>query len=93
MKLKQTRAFTKVIREHFKLRAEVVTLAAMLEIAEQLNQPPIGWLKALKLARTKQEYRNISEQFEPQLAELERSAGATELDRLLNSIPPAEFLN
>ena len=93
MEPKQTRQFIKLIREHFRLRAEVITLAAILETAVRLNQPSLGWLKALKLARTEQEYQNTSEQFEPLLAELEQSAEATELDSLLDSIPPTQFLN
>lgn len=93
MKPEQTHEFVKLIREHFRLRADINTLAAILETAVRLNRPPFGWLEALKLARTKHEYRNISEQFEPQLAEVERSLEEAELDRLLDSIPPTQFLN
>jgi hypothetical protein len=93
MEAKQTREFVKLIREHFRLQAEVRTLAALLETAVQLNQPPFGWLDALKLARKQPDYRSISEQFEPQLAEVERSLEESELGRVLEKIPPIQFLN
>jgi len=93
MESKQAHKLVQLAREHFRLLAEIKSLAAILETAERLNQAPIKWLDALKLLRTQPEYRNISEQFEPQLAEVERSAEAIELGRLLDSIPPAQFLN
>ena len=82
---------------HFRLQAEVRALAAILEPAVTLKQPPYDWLEALKLARKQREYRNVSEQFEPQIAQLEQAPEAKEaagnLDDFLSSIPPAEFLN
>jgi hypothetical protein len=93
MKPEQTREILKLVREHFRLQAEVRTLAAMLEVAERLDQAPFKWLDALKQARETQGYRSISEQFEPQLVAIEHSLEENELAHLLGSIPPAEFLN
>jgi hypothetical protein len=93
MEPKIVREFIKLIREHFRLQAEVRMLAAILETAVVKDQPPIGWLEALKQARKTQTYRNISEQYAPLLAQLEQSADANELDRLIGTIPPTDFLN
>jgi hypothetical protein len=93
MESESTQAFVKLIREFFRLQAEVRTLAAILQTAEQLDQPPIKWLEALKQARTHPNYRNISEQYAPLLDHIEQSAQANELDRLIKSIPPTQFLN
>lgn len=93
MEPKTTREFVKLIREFFRLQAEVRSLAALLQTAELMDQPPIKWLDALKQMRTLQEYRNISEQYAPLLAHIEQFAEATELDQLIKSIPPTEFLN
>jgi len=93
MNPKRAHEFVKLIREHFRLQADVRALAAILEMAEKHNRPPYGWLDALKVMRTEPAYRNISEQFAPRLAELEQSLEANELVRLLESIPPAHFLN
>ena len=93
MEPKTTREFVKLIREHFRLEAEVKTLAAILETAVFLNQPPIGWLNALKVARLQQDYRNISEQFGPQLVQLDAAVDWNELIRVLGNIPPSQFLN
>ena len=93
MEPKVIREFIKLVREHFHLQAEVKTLAAILETAVYVHQPPIDWLEALKLARETEAYRNISEQYAPLLAQLEQSADANELDRLIGTIPPTDFLN
>lgn len=93
MKPERVREFVKLIREHFRLQADVKALAAILETAVRLNQPPFEWLEALKLTRKEAAYRSISEQFEPQLAELERSLEENDLARLLKSIPPVQFPN
>jgi hypothetical protein len=93
MNAKQTHTLIKLVREHFKLQADVQTLAAMLETSVNLGRPPVGWLKALKLARQEPNYRNISEQFETQLVELERSLDESELARLVDSIPQTDFPN
>lgn len=93
MEPESTQAFVKLIREFFRLQADVRTLAAILQAAEQLDQPPIKWLEALRLARLQPDYRSISEQYAPLLAHIEQSAEANELDRLIKSIPPTQFLN
>jgi hypothetical protein len=93
MKPEQVQEFIKLLREHFRLRADVKASAAILETAVRFNQTPFGWLEALKVTREEPAYRSISEQFAPQLAELEQSLEASELVRFLESIPPTQFLN
>jgi hypothetical protein len=93
MEPKQTREFVKLIREQSRLQADIRLLAAILQTCTALNQPPLDWQEKLRLGRLTPEYRNICQQYEPQLAELERSLDASELDRLLDSIQPADFLN
>jgi len=93
MNPRHTREFVKLIREQFRLQADVRLLAAILQTCAALNQPPLDWQEKLRLGRLTPEYRSVSQQYEPQLVELERSLDATELDRLLDSIPPTEFLN
>jgi hypothetical protein len=93
MESKIIREFIKLIREHFRLQAEVQTLAAILETAVHVHEPPNGWLEALKLARETEAYRNISEQYASLVVQLEKSADANDLDRLMDTIPPTDFLN
>jgi hypothetical protein len=93
MQPKVIREFTKLVREHLRLQAEVKTLAAILDTAVYVHQPPIDWLEALKLARETEAYRNISEQYDSLLVQLEKSADLNQLDRLISTIPPTEFLN
>ena len=81
------------MRANFRLQADVRALAMILEAAVDLNQPPLGWLDALRLARLQPEYRSISEQLAPQFAALEQSLDLSELGGLLDSIPPTDFLN
>src|SRR5713226_9355864 len=81
---KFTKEFTKLLREYFRLQAEVKTLAGIIQTFVHLNEPPpMNWLELLKLARETQDYRNISEQYTQVLARLESVADASELARLL----------
>jgi hypothetical protein len=93
MATKQSREIVKLIREHFRLQADVRLLASLLEAAERLNQAPHGWLKALRQGRMTPEYRNVSEQLEPQLAQFEQSLDADELNHLIEMLPPTQFVN
>jgi hypothetical protein len=85
---KQIRETAKLIREHFRLQAEARSLAAILEGAEQVRQPPWNWRDALKQLRLTESYRNISEQYTQQLADIEQYADENELCRVIDTIPP-----
>jgi len=93
MEPKVIREFIKLVREHSRLQAEVKTLAAILETSVYVHEPPIDWLEALKLARETEAYRNISEKYDSLLVQLEKTADLNQLDRLISTIPPTEFLN
>jgi hypothetical protein len=84
----QIREMGKLIREHFRLQAEIRSLAAILEGAEQVRQPPWGWRQALKQLRLTESYRKISEQYAQQLTHIEQAADENELRRLIDTIPP-----
>jgi len=85
---KQVREFVPLIREYFRLQAEVRSLAAILEGAVQGHQPPWGWREALKQLRLTDCYRNISEQYALELAHIEQAADEHELRRVLDTLPP-----
>jgi len=78
----------KLIREHFRLQAEARSLAAILEGAEQVRQPPWKWRDALQQLRLTQSYRNISEQYAQQLAHIEEAADENELSQVIDTLPP-----
>jgi len=82
------RETARLIREHLRLQAEVRSLAAILESAEQVRQPPWAWRDALKQLRRTESYRNISEQYAQQLARIEEAADENELSRVIGTIPP-----
>ena len=90
---KQIRVFVKLVREHFRLQADVRMLASLLETSLALNQLPHGWLDALRLGRLQPEYRSISEQYASQLAHIEQTLDAKELEKLIGTIPPTQFVN
>jgi hypothetical protein len=87
------RVIVRLIREHFRLQAEVKLLAALLETAVALNQPPNRWPEALRQGRLQREYRSISEQYASQLAHVEQTLDAKELEKLIGTIPPTQFVN
>ena len=85
---KQVREIVPLIREYFRLQAEVRSLAAILEGAVQGHQPPWAWREALKPLRLTQSYRNISEQYALELAHIEQVADEHELRRVMEALPP-----
>jgi hypothetical protein len=93
MKPKQIREVVKLIREHFRLQAEVRMLALILENSVTIMRPPVGWQELLQRGRLTPEYRSISEQSAQLLAHVEQAPDETELDELFGTIPPTDFLN
>lgn len=93
MEENRVRVVVKLIREHFRLQAEIKLLAAVIETAVALNQPPLGWEEALRKGRLQPEYRSISQQYASQLAHVEQTLDAKELERLIGTIPPTQFVN
>lgn len=85
----QIREFVPLIREYFRLQAEVRSLAAILEGAAQGHQPPWAWREALKQLRLTESYRNISEQYALELARIEQVADERELRRVMEALPPS----
>jgi len=85
---KQIREFVPLIREYFRLQAEVRSLAAILEGSAQVRQPAWGWREALKQLRLTESYRNISEQYALELAHIEQVADEHELRRVIEALPP-----
>ena|ERR1700676_4722426 len=91
---KFTKEFTKLLRDYFRLQADAMALELIIRTSVATKDPvPELWLEALKHIRTTQEYRNISEQFGPQLVQLDAAVDWNELIRVLGTIPPSQFLN
>jgi hypothetical protein len=90
---KQVRQFIAFFRDYFRLKAEVLSLSAILETAEQQDQPPVKWREALRLLRDKEEYRNTSQQYEHIFVQFEQKADEVEIANFLDTIPPTEFPN
>jgi hypothetical protein len=87
----QIRETAKLLREHFRLQAEARSLAAILEGAEQVRQPPWNWREALKQLRVTDSYRNISEQYAQRLAHIEEAADENELLQVIDTMPPTRL--
>ena len=89
----QIRAFVKLLREFFRLQADVYALAAILEGAKEHDIIPADWRVTLDTIRASAEYRKTSEQFSSQLDKIEQSADQTDLEFLIRTIPQAPFLH
>ncbi len=93
MKPESLKVFTDLIKEHFRLKAELTALIAILTACEQTSEAPVGWRKALKLARTQPGYRNICQECDSLFAQLQDAAELNDLCSLIKSIPPTNFVN
>jgi hypothetical protein len=88
------RQLVALIREHSQLQAEVRTLASILEYVEKEGHlPEEGWLATLKPMRETPACRNISEQSERLLLQIEQAADVREVEQILSTIPPSKYIN
>lgn len=87
------RKLAEVMREHARLEADIRALASILTIAEEQEQVPHEWLTALKALRLESEYQKISGQYDSLISEVERASEAMDIENLLLTMPPAQYLN
>jgi len=88
-----TKSFVTVARDYWRLQADISALAAILETARTLQQPPKQWKELFLRARETPGYREIAEKFEPQLAKLEKAAEENEVIEILRQFPQSKFPN
>lgn len=93
MKPESLKVFTDLIKEHFRLRAEITALIAILIGCERANEVPVGWRKVLDLARTQTGYQNILQECDSLFAQLQDAAELNDLCSLIKSIPTTNFVN
>ena len=93
MKPESLKVFTDLVKEHFRLRAEITALKAILVACEQTNEAPVDWQKTLEVARAQAGYQNILQECDPLFAQLQDAADLNDLSRLIESIPPTNFVN
>jgi hypothetical protein len=91
---KFTKEFTKMVRDYLRIQAEAMALELIIRSSVVTKDPiPELWLEALNHIRTTPKYRNIAEQLDPQLAQLDAASDWSELVRVLGTIPPPTFVN
>ena len=88
-----TKSFVTVARDYWRLKADINALAAILETARTLQQPPEQWKELFRQAQQTPQYREIAEKFEPQLSKLEKAAEENEVIEILRQFPPSKFPN
>jgi cell shape-determining protein MreC len=88
-----TKAFAKVARENFKLRAELRAMWSVLETLRTLGQPPTQWQELLRRARETAVYRNDLELYSQQLSKLESLADENEVLEILQKYPSSDLVN
>jgi hypothetical protein len=77
------RRLSELLRENARLQAEVQALGGILRSAVLHREAPKAWSLALKQMRNTPEYRTVAEQYAEQIARLERSANAREIQQIL----------
>ena len=82
----QRRALAAFLREHMKLIAENLALRAILDSSAAHEQAPVDWQDNLEELRRTPEYRAIVEEFEPQIAQIERGDAESDLIESLQRV-------
>ena len=78
-----------LLQENMVLRAEVASLAELLDVAQEIGEVPADWRSLLKDARQTQKYLNIAEQYESLFKKLRDVSDKSELETLLEEVEPA----
>jgi len=78
-----------LLQENMVLRAEVASLAELLDVAQEIGEVPADWRSLLKDARQTQKYLNIAEQYESLFKKLRDVTDKSELETLLEEVEPA----
>ena len=86
MTLEQRRALAAFLREHMKLIAENLALRAILDSNAAHEQAPVDWQDNLEQLRQTHEYRAIVEEFESQIAQIERGDAESDLIESLQRV-------
>lgn len=86
MTLEQRRALAAFLREHMKLIAENLALRAILDSNAAHELAPVDWQDNLEQLRQTHEYRAIVEEFELQIAQIERGDAESDLIESLQRV-------
>ena len=78
-----------LLQENMLLRAEIASLAEILDVAAETSQVPSDWRSILREARQTKKYRDVAEQYQSLFLELENVAGRAEIEERLESVRPA----
>jgi lipopolysaccharide biosynthesis regulator YciM len=89
----QRRALAAFLREHMKLIAENLALRAILDSNAAHEQAPVDWQDNLEQLRQTPEYRAIVEDFEPQIAQIERGDAESDLIESLQRLLGGRAVN
>ena len=87
------RALAAFLREHMKLIAENLALRAILDSSAAHEQPAVDWQENLEELRRTPEYRAIVEEFEPQIAQIERGDAESDLIESLQRLLGGRAVN
>lgn len=83
---------TGLLKENMLLRAELASLAEVLNIAETTGQLSTDWRSLLREARKTKAYREIAERYDPLFKRIEDLGDTTGIDELLHAVPFAELI-
>ena len=89
----QRRALAAFLREHMKLIAENLALRAIMDSNAAHEQAPVDWQDNLEELRQTREYRAIVEEFEPQIAQIERGDAESDLIESLQRLLEGRAVN
>ena len=89
----QRHALAAFLREHMKLIAEDLALRAILDSNAAQEQAPVDWQNNLEELRQTHEYCAIVEEFEPQIAQIERGDAESDLIESLQKLLGGRAVN
>jgi hypothetical protein len=74
-----------LLRDYARQKADIQSLYAILNLAVDKDSVPNGWLQSLSQLRETEQYRSVSEEFEPAIREVEKCADWLQIQKLLET--------
>jgi hypothetical protein len=92
MHAQKTTPLVDLLRENMLLRAEVSSLAEILEVAEETGQLPADWRNLLRETRRTRTYLDIAGQYESLFRELENVTDRADIEERLETVELAKLI-
>lgn len=93
MTAEQKRILVVLLRDYARQTADKRAMTAMLQEAQDSQEPIQNWVRNLEVLRRTPEYRAVYAEFSALLDQIEATADQDEIEELMRQFPPNGLVN